>query len=64
MYIFKRIRLRAIAGLAATCAVLLTTIAITSSTAMAMRVPPEGGDGVIQPPPVPVAGGCPAGRSR
>jgi hypothetical protein len=60
MYVFKRMRLRALGGLATACAAVVTALVVTGTAAMATQVPPAGGGGGSQPLPLaPPAGGMP-----
>jgi hypothetical protein len=60
MKFFKLKRARSLGGLLAGLGVLVTALMASGGTALAMRVPADGGGYVVQPPPVtPAAGGMP-----
>jgi hypothetical protein len=60
MKFFKLKRARSLGGLLVGLGVLLTALMTSGGTALAMRVPADGGGSVMQPPPVaPAVGGMP-----
>ena len=57
MNLLKLRSVRGLGGLLAGLGALVTTLVVTSTAAMAMLLPPDGGGEVSQPVPLPVAAG-------